>query len=45
LESNALKQEGKGSPPILARPTERTSVRILVPFYLERRVATKMKLV
>ena len=28
LFSKALKQLGNGSPPILARPTERTSVRI-----------------
>ena len=28
LLSNALKQLGSGSPPILERPTERTSVRI-----------------
>jgi hypothetical protein len=28
--SNALKQLGSGSPPILGRPTERTSVRILI---------------
>ncbi len=38
FDSNALKQAGKGSPPILARPTLRTSVRILVPLYYQRKI-------
>ncbi len=35
--SNDLKQLGRGSPPIEARPTDLTSVRIYPPTYLLKR--------